>query len=354
MALALASPLSEEAIQTTGTIALCMFNRVMITSPKALLRGYPWMDTLLHEYSHMAINIAGRGRVPVWLHEGLAKFAERRWRSENGDPLLSPYSEWLLHERASQGKLVSFEEMHPSMALLPDQESAALAYAEVYAAIELITQVSGEKAIAEMLAAIAQGRKVEAAIAAAVGTSFDDFLQQWKRHLVTRERRYSEGEPPEIFEEIRFKNDANEDDKVAQVAGDAGRYMRLGDILQQAGRYKASAVEYQRAAAELPRSNPILQSRIGRVLLELGEVEAAVKALEAALDNGERYAPLYLYLAKARLSIGAWEQARNALLEAAALNPFDPQIPPILEQIYRAQGRQAEIEDLLSRTPPPL
>src|SRR5690606_32878381 len=129
--LAKVSTLTEEDIQTSGTIALCKYNRLMLTSPKALMRGYGWLDTLVHEYAHMVINHAGRGNVPIWLHEGLAKFSERRWRGGDEQRRLPPYSEWLLHKRAKEDNIVTFDQMHPSMAKLPSQEDAAMAFAEV-------------------------------------------------------------------------------------------------------------------------------------------------------------------------------------------------------------------------------
>ena len=43
------STLTYQQIQTTGTIAICKFNKLMVTSPKAVARGYDWQDTLAHE-----------------------------------------------------------------------------------------------------------------------------------------------------------------------------------------------------------------------------------------------------------------------------------------------------------------
>ena len=56
-ALAAVSTLPLEAIKTSGTIAICKFNRIMFTSPKALVHGYGWLDTLAHEYVHLVITM---------------------------------------------------------------------------------------------------------------------------------------------------------------------------------------------------------------------------------------------------------------------------------------------------------
>src|SRR5690606_20837799 len=74
--LARVSTLSEEAIHTTGTIALCKWDRMLVTTPEALARGYAWLDTIAHELSHLYLSRAARENAPVWFHEGLAKVLE--------------------------------------------------------------------------------------------------------------------------------------------------------------------------------------------------------------------------------------------------------------------------------------
>ena len=80
--LARVSTLSVEAIRTSGTIALCKWGRLMIASPRALMHGYPWLDTIAHEYVHLVLTKATLDRAPVWLQEGVAKFLETRWRED--------------------------------------------------------------------------------------------------------------------------------------------------------------------------------------------------------------------------------------------------------------------------------
>ena len=76
--LSMLSTLSKEQIRTTGTIAICKFNKLMITSPRAVIRGYDWRDTLAHEYVHYVVGQKSKNTVPIWMHEGLAKYLESR------------------------------------------------------------------------------------------------------------------------------------------------------------------------------------------------------------------------------------------------------------------------------------
>src|SRR5262249_42433811 len=97
--LAKVSTLTLKEIETSGTIALCKFNRLMIVSPRALLTGYPWLDTVTHEYTHFVVSRASHNTVPIWLHEGLAKFEERRWRGAAGGALTPTMEHLLATER---------------------------------------------------------------------------------------------------------------------------------------------------------------------------------------------------------------------------------------------------------------
>src|SRR3989338_7735345 len=77
------STLTKEEIETSGTVAICLFNRVIITSPRLQPRGYQWLDTLAHEFVHYVIMKKTYNRVPIWLHEGIAKYEEKRWIEDN-------------------------------------------------------------------------------------------------------------------------------------------------------------------------------------------------------------------------------------------------------------------------------
>ena len=120
------STLSLEAIKTSGTIALCKFDRLMLVTPRVTLRGYDWLDTASHELIHLLISRRSHNTVPVWLHEGLAKYHESGWRGDYGEPL-APYSAELLAKAIQKDELISFARMSPSMALLPSQEATATA-----------------------------------------------------------------------------------------------------------------------------------------------------------------------------------------------------------------------------------
>ncbi len=336
--LAKVSSLTDDEIRTSGTIALCKYNRLMITSPKALMRGYGWVDTLVHEYVHYAINIKADDRVPIWMHEGMAKYLERRWRGPNAQRL-PPSSEHLLAKRVDSGKLITFEQMHPSMAKLPSQEDAAVAFAEVYTVMEYLRDTHGEGAFARVLEHINEGDEAPEAFARVLDTTFPEFERTWKRYLKTRPRVDFPDE--DLFgDKLRFddEGDAAVSD-LKQIPKPAARdHVHLGEMLMARGRHQAAVVQFEKAIALMGDRHPIVQTRFAQSLLEVGKPERAYEALSKVSEIYPSYVVTWHEMGRAALAMGRHEEAHAALLEAIRINPFDPAIHEDLARALEAMG----------------
>ena len=332
--LAHVSPLTVEQIKASGTIALCKYSRLMITSPKALLRGYPWLDTLSHEFVHYLVTQKGRNAVPIWLQEGLAKFLETRWRGPPG-LAVDEMSLTLLEQAARKKQLIPFARMHPSIAMLPTQEQAALAFAEVEAAMRLLYQRGGQAALTELVSAMASGFTDEQAVAQAYGKSFRDFEADWRAEVAhprakTRAR-------PQVAKKLVFKEDAKGKQDPPDLAvnsphgaqwvpadPDAVRASRLGDIFYARRRWAPAAKEYARALSRLPGRETQLARRFAFSEVQLGrwkEAEAALAPAVAADPEDEAAQALY---AQVLVKRGSLDKAKRALDDGIAIDPFDP------------------------------
>ena len=319
--LASVSTLSVEDIQRTGTIALCKWDRLMVTSPRALVRGYPWMDTIGHELVHLLLARASRDHAPVWLQEGIAKFLERRWRGEAPKAQLEPAAEALLMRALRRDELIPFERLHPSIALLPSQEDAALAFAQVSTFIEAFHAAHGADGLRSVVRRIAQEEDARSALAAVAGRRFADLERAWRDTL--RARPSPEESPPLM--EMRFRAGTGEVDESAEVEVDvARRFVRLGDLLWGRDRPRAAAVEYGHAHDAAP-DDPIVASRLGRAALAGGQPDRALRALEPIVGLYPDHAPAHALMSSARLAKGDLSGSRAAAREAIRLNPFDPQ-----------------------------
>ncbi|RAL22362.1 hypothetical protein DL240_10965 [Lujinxingia litoralis] len=336
--LAQVSLLTDEEIRTSGTIALCQYNRLMITSPRAVLRGYGWVDTLIHEYVHYVINRKTYNQVPIWMHEGLAKYLERRWRGED-QARLSASSEHLLHQRLQADELIPFEAMHPSMAKLPSQEDAAVAFAEVYTTMEYLREQVGPGAFGRLLDTINQGYDSQTAFARVLDTSWTRFEKDWRRYLHTRPAPDLSGESEAFEETLVFEDEPGAGNDLEQVGTPGARdHIRLGQMFQVRERFGAAVVQYQKAGALIGAQNPVLQGRLAQSLLAIGEAQEAVEALGEVRELYPGYVTTWLELGRAYLALGQHEAAREALEEAARINPFDPGVHEGLARAYSALG----------------
>ncbi len=361
-ALSRVSTLPLKAIKTSGTIAICKFDKLMITSPKALVRGYDWLDTLAHEYVHLVVSKKSRNTVPIWIHEGLAKFLESRWRGAPGQAL-SPSSAGLLAAALKENKLIPFERMHPSMALLPSQEDAALAFAEVFTAVEYLHQKGGNALLVKLIDELKGGQNYDAAVAKAVGVSFPKFQQEWMAYLGKRE--FPKETVALSVEHLKFKDDdaraqlaekaKNKDEKAEREAARFGDFLEiadpegrklahLGELLRLRNRPAAAAEEFAKSFARVGNRSPALSNRYAQALIKLGQFEEAEKLLTASLKPYPGYARTFQNLGEVYLARKRPAEAERAFLEVVGIDPFDPLPHSALAQIYQQRGDEARKE----------
>ncbi len=333
--LARLSTLTEKEIKNTGTIAICKFDKMMLTSPKALLHGYDWLDTASHEYVHHVVTRLTRNQTPIWLHEGIARWYESRWRGPGGD-ILSPWSAAMLRDAARNGKLVTFAQMHPSMAKLPSQEAAALAFAEVAVAVETMQARGGPGAVRRVIEGVARGDPAEEAVAAALGVPFATFEKDWRRWM--RERPLPAGGEHQM-KKLRFQGDPGPYSEWSEIADEKARgHARLGEIFRERGRWEPARQQYARAARRGGAGSPTLAGRYALASLMTGNAAEAERVLAEALQAHPDAGTLHVQLGRVRLSREDWAGARESFLLANRTDPFDPEIHAGLARAAEALG----------------
>jgi tetratricopeptide (TPR) repeat protein len=324
--LARLSTLTDAEIRGSGTIALCKYGKLMLVSPKALFTGYDWLDTAAHEYVHYVVMRAGGPATPIWLHEGLAKWLETRWRGEGGQDF-SPFSAALVRRAAEKGTLVSFEQMHPSMAKLPTQERSALAFAEVALAVELMVKKGGTPALARTLELLAGGTPVEAAVAGTMGTSWPDFMATWKRYLGTRPLPRG---GTQAMQRLKFIDDPKQGGPWAEWAEledpKAREFARLGELMRERGRPAAARLEYRKALDRGGARVAVLANQFAVVAIQTGRQAEAEQVLGEALGWNPDHPSLRVRLGRLLLERQDFAGARQQLSLANRQDPFDPEI----------------------------
>jgi hypothetical protein len=146
---------------------------IEILSPTAWLKDdapgeFARTGPMVHEYTHLVFDHLTSGNYPRWFTEGLAQYLEYK---VNG-------YEWRTAGNSFAGPLYTQGELDANFDALPDQ---ALAYRESLAAVRYIAAVHGEAALREVIAALAAGRPLPAALAGALGMDYGTFAVEWQK-----------------------------------------------------------------------------------------------------------------------------------------------------------------------------
>jgi tetratricopeptide (TPR) repeat protein len=336
--LAAVSTLTQKEIRDSGTIALCRWNRLMVTTPRAVYFGYAWRDTLAHELTHLIIGGASSNTVPIWLHEGIAKFAETAWRTDPGAGL-SVEQQTAVREAAKKNKLIPFAKMHPSMAKLKSQDETSLAFAEVFTFIEFLVKRKGWEGMREALKAMAGGASDEEAIQLVHGKSLKGLEVEWKEMLKTREVKRG-GEAPAADRKVLVKSTADApEDQLHGVGKKGRRFARAADLLFARGRVKAAQKELEKASRET--GSPLISAKLAMVAMTAGDYDAAEKAARQAIEGTPDLAGPNITLAEILVHRNKMEEAKVPLERALSVNPFDPRIYPLMLLVL---GRDGDVE----------
>jgi len=348
--LASVSSLSQAEVARTGTIALCKWARLMVTTPRALAYGYPWLDSINHELVHYAVSTLTADRAPVWLQEGLAKFLERRWREPAGGRI-PPAMEHLLAKALHANKLIPFEAMHPSMAKLPSAEDATLAFAEVANAVAYLHSKGGMPALRDAIKRVADGQDARVAVAEAAGGSWADFERGWRAFMAAQHyKTFPAIDIPTTHIRkpgaIASGRKPSEEDALSSTlkAGAPFRHLRLGNMLLRRDRPRAAVAEYEKGAKAVaaggratrgdPSASWVFPVKLGRTYLALGEPDRALKALAPVQAIYPDLPWPGLIAGEALVAKGSPAEALAPLRASLATNPFDPRVHCALADAY--------------------
>ena len=331
------SGLSIDRIETTATVAMSRYNRIMILSPRIISGGYPWLDTLAHELTHVFITRLSRNRAPIWLQEGVAKYYEAAWRNLIPGEL-SPEEAFLLERAATERRLIPFRRFHPSVSFMPSQEDAVLAYAQALSFMQFVnTHAADENWMAALLREMADGHSLESLLAKTTRADMRKLRMWWEKEVTAKHLTPRTIAP---FLKKRFVAGAQSRDIPDREFYDTEvrRQLRLGDLLRLRGHLREALEKYEAAAEENRVAAPDIAQRIAGCYIDLHQLDHAVDFLAPLIRLYPFQAVLHLQLAEARLRQDKAQEAILSLLQTIAIDPFQSQVHCRLSEAYRRIG----------------
>ena len=263
--------------------------------------------------------------MPIWLHEGLAKYFERRWRKPFGAPLKLPPS--MRHQLAAalrRGRFIAWARMHPSMAKLPSQQAASLAFAQVHTAMDYLVTVAGLAGLRKLLRRLRDGRTDWQALTEVTRLSPARFTRNWKRHLRSRNLRPMPGIVP-----LRrtFNKRPTREQRLAAIKQKKARdFMRLAGMLRAQNLPRAAILEYLKARTLLGQRHDLVANSLARAYLDISSPARAISALLPVLEYYPGLPGPQVTLGIAYLKSGDEQSATRHLQAGLNINPFNPEV----------------------------
>ena len=306
------SGLPLKAAETTGTLAVARWGRVIMLSPRAPVQGYPWQDTLAHEITHLLVTRATRDFAPLWMQEGLAKRFEVRWRPPR--PFDRP--EWAdtgARNAALDGRSVGIDKLGPSIAMLPTPEAAGIAFAEVTSFMHFFIEQSGEAALRLLFADLRGngGAGPDQALLSVTGYDLAAWNARWQRFLREPVKSAAAEAAPAT--------------PAPRAQNDAGRRVRLADLLQSRGHGRESAAEVQPLLSSLPRV-PQVRARAAAGLYAAGDDLAAERALGTGTEIDGLYGPWFALAGRGFKRRGQASDADSAFTLGLSADPLSAEV----------------------------
>ncbi len=119
------------------------------------------VGTLHHEYVHAALEaLGGRGRFPAWLNEGLAEYFERPF----GFRGLASGEVGQLRRQVAAGAWIPLEALSGTGFARLGGHSAALAYLQAFAIVDLLVRLGGEQSLERLCERVARSGDVRRSI----------------------------------------------------------------------------------------------------------------------------------------------------------------------------------------------
>jgi len=349
-----ASALSKSQIETTGTIALCVENRLVVLTPRRVAQGYYWPDVIAHEFVHYILTKKSGDKVPLWMQEGVAKFFEARWEDAGASPL-DAGMETSLALALKQGELLSVKQMMPSFAALPSAQMARQAYAQTTTMIDYLCRLKGEQIVPQIVVGLRDG-DMDQVLTQMVGVDFKTFEADWRDWLI--KQNYKVRGDIEAHGVTLLDKDILPE-KIESLEAENQRdlkHVRLGDLLLERNRYVSALKEYGKINQAGGKMSRQIVLRVVDCNRKLGREDQVIKVIDENISEVENDITMLVYKAQARAALEENAEVEILLQRAIRLNPFHPAIYRLLVNLETGSEARVhkyrEILDLLTQPGP--
>ncbi len=306
------------------TVGACTGKVVALASPKATDKPYNWARVIKHEVVHVITLQQTEFNIPHWYTEALAVESE-------GGPRPQEWNKMLLERVPGRKKLMNLDTINLGFIRPDEAEDRQMAYCQAQLYARYMAKRFGPDAQIKMLAAYRRGRTTERAIEECFHVDKADFEKAYLDYLdevVRTIRARVDEEKPVKFSELerQLKEKPDDPDLNARMAYE--HYAR---------RDLKSARPLADKALELKPRQPLASYVKARLLMSIGDDDAALALIEPAFDPKKPDERVVDLMAELTLKAGRLEDAEK-LYETARKD--DPQQTKWIAGLARVHPRQ--------------
>ena len=301
-----------------GALGACFGRVVTMDSPKALAPGSEqWEATLWHELTHVITVQMSNQRVPRWLTEGISVFEEGRARKEWARPGDMDFAAML-----ERGEVIKLKDLN---AAFTDPEKISLAYYQGSLVVEYLVDKYGDEGLRKLLRTYAQGLDTDAALKAALNTSFADMQTGFDQAMDQKfgSLRKAAAPLPDGLD-LEALTVAGLRPVVASHPQSYAAQMALGAALRKALQLDEATQVFERAAALVPIA-PGPHAQMAAIALQRNDRTRAIAELQAQVnvdfDNIAAARALASEMRQANVSDPA--RLMPVYARIVAIDPFD-------------------------------
>lgn len=280
------------------TVGACTGTVVALASPRATNKPFNWARVLRHEVVHVFTLQQTDFNIPHWFTEALAVENE-------GFPRPQAWNTMLMQRVPGRTKLLNLDTINLGFIRPNEPEDRQMAYCQAQLYARYMLGRFGPDALIRMLAAYRRGRTTDRAIVECFGVEKADFEAQFLNYLdevvKTIRTRVSDEEPVKFSQlERRAREKPDDPDLNARMA-----YEHF------ARRNYKEARPFAEKALKLRPHHPLASYVKARLLVTIGDADAALALLEPALDPDKPDERVIDLLAELQLKAGRLDEAER-------------------------------------------
>jgi tetratricopeptide (TPR) repeat protein len=325
--------------RTTGlpfipTVGACTGKVVALASPKATRKPFNWSRVMVHEVTHVITLQQTEFNIPHWYTEALAVESERTPRPQ-------PWNKMLL-ERIPKRKLLNLDNINLGFIRPREPEERQLAYAQAQLYAQYMAKRFGPDAQRKLLDAYRRGLTTDRAIRDAFGVEKPDFEEGYLAFLdevVKTIRTRVDEEEPVAFSKL--------EQMVKEKPDDADLNARMA-YEHFARRDLKAARPFADKALKLEPHHPLASYVKARLLVTIGDDDAAIELLRPALDESKPNERVVDLLAELEMKAGNLEEAARLYELARKDDPYHSKWIAGLARVRLRQGDRKGLLDSLA------